>query len=402
MLCFGIAIRLFNYLSNRALWLDELKLSLNIISRDYAGLLEPLDYRQGAPIGFLMLQKLATDVFGPNEYALRIFPLMAGIASLFLIYVVVRDLCGKETAILGLVLFTLSHWLVYFSHEAKPYIFDLLVFLLILKLMYIPLIRKISMKSYLLAGLFGALFIWFSNVSEIILLVVGMVLFISAIRKSSPGFLFGYFAMVTLWLGSFAAYYFLFLFDHPFYQSQVESFISAGYMPDTKSFEVTLDWLINRLKDLSFYFIGGRADTVGLLLCLAGIFLVIICKDYHLILFIIPFIVHLVITLLHKYPFGKRFTVYLALSFYFFIAYGTYYLLGRFRYKALFVLPVRLFLVSEDLKNSHEPYKFQEVRGLWNTLKIIIKMEILFMYMAGLSSLMNSIRMITSLHDVNL
>ena len=48
----GIALRLLQYLANRSLWLDELRLTLNILERSYAGLTSPLDYNQGAPIGF--------------------------------------------------------------------------------------------------------------------------------------------------------------------------------------------------------------------------------------------------------------------------------------------------------------------------------------------------------------
>ena len=55
IICFGILVRLVQYLFNRSLWADEAVLALNIVNRSYLELLEPLDYEQGAPIGFLMV-----------------------------------------------------------------------------------------------------------------------------------------------------------------------------------------------------------------------------------------------------------------------------------------------------------------------------------------------------------
>src|SRR5881392_4485369 len=59
LIALGIVLRLARYLANRSLWLDEVLLARNILDRSFTGLLAPLDLNQAAPIGFLMLQKLA-------------------------------------------------------------------------------------------------------------------------------------------------------------------------------------------------------------------------------------------------------------------------------------------------------------------------------------------------------
>ncbi len=79
IILFGIILRLGQYLFNRSLWLDESYLTLNIINKSFSQLLLPLDYDQAAPIGFLIVEKVIVGIFGNNEYALRLFPLLSGI-----------------------------------------------------------------------------------------------------------------------------------------------------------------------------------------------------------------------------------------------------------------------------------------------------------------------------------
>lgn len=45
----ALALRIVEYLHNKAIWLDEAHLALNILQRGYAGLTERLDAGQGAP-----------------------------------------------------------------------------------------------------------------------------------------------------------------------------------------------------------------------------------------------------------------------------------------------------------------------------------------------------------------
>jgi hypothetical protein len=84
LISIGIVLRLIQYMINRSLWLDESFLALNIINRSFEQLFMPLDYGQVAPVGFLMVERLNVQLFGNNEYSLRLLPLIAGICSLFL------------------------------------------------------------------------------------------------------------------------------------------------------------------------------------------------------------------------------------------------------------------------------------------------------------------------------
>ncbi|MCQ3947581.1 MAG: hypothetical protein DPW21_12955 [Anaerolineae bacterium] len=134
----GLALRLRQYLVNRSLWLDEAMLANNILSRDVARLLQPLDNDQGAPIGFLVLQKSVTLYLGSSEYALRLIPFLAGCLALALMFLLVRKTVGAFAGSLALALFAFSPALVSYSSEAKQYSSDaaiaLALFLLFLRL----------------------------------------------------------------------------------------------------------------------------------------------------------------------------------------------------------------------------------------------------------------------------
>jgi 4-amino-4-deoxy-L-arabinose transferase-like glycosyltransferase len=74
----GIALRAPLYLANPSLLLDEARVALNVASRSFAGLAQPLDYDQTAPVLFLWIAKAATLLGGVNEYSMRALPFVAG------------------------------------------------------------------------------------------------------------------------------------------------------------------------------------------------------------------------------------------------------------------------------------------------------------------------------------
>jgi len=123
-LCFiflGILVRTVQYFSNRSLWGDEVDLALNIINRSYGELSQVLDHNQAAPLGFLWLEKLATQIWGNSEYALRLIPFIASILSLGLFYRLVRQSSSSLAAPIAIALFACGRYTLYFATELKPY-----------------------------------------------------------------------------------------------------------------------------------------------------------------------------------------------------------------------------------------------------------------------------------------
>jgi 4-amino-4-deoxy-L-arabinose transferase-like glycosyltransferase len=171
---FGILVRVVQYLSNRSLWNDEAALALNIVNRSYLELLQPLDYDQGAPIGFLFIEKLAIQIFGDNEYALRLFPLFSAIISLFLFYKLAKQCLQPQPAIIALTLFSTLHiWLGY-ATEVKQYSSDVAIAVLLCLVLIQINGKKLNFTQILTFGIVGAIAIWFSYPAIFVLAGIGI------------------------------------------------------------------------------------------------------------------------------------------------------------------------------------------------------------------------------------
>jgi uncharacterized membrane protein len=132
IIVFGLTLRTAQYLADRSLWMDEAMLALNIADRSFVELMQPLDYDQGAPVGFLLIQKLMIQALGNKDYVLRLFPLLAGLLSLYLIYRVADRYTSGVAVIPALALFAVSGPLVHYASEAKQYSSDVAICLLLL------------------------------------------------------------------------------------------------------------------------------------------------------------------------------------------------------------------------------------------------------------------------------
>jgi hypothetical protein len=151
----GVALRLWQYLLPRPLWLDEVRLAAGVL-RPWSELLDPLPFRQTAPVGFLVLQRSVVSLFGSSEYALRALPLACGLAALGLFARFARARLEPWTALLATTLISLAPIAIYYSAEAKQYASDLLIAVLLLQLAF-----EHPRSGALLAA--GVLAPWFSQ-----------------------------------------------------------------------------------------------------------------------------------------------------------------------------------------------------------------------------------------------
>ena len=209
----GVVLRIRQYLTGRSLWADEAMLALNIVERDVAGMFKPLDYDQGAPLGFLLVEKLFNVIFGKHEFALRLFPLLVGLISLWLFYLLLKRLTSEAGLLVALALFALNPRLIYYSSEVKQYILDVAVTILLL-LIAAPVFNASPRKRDLVwLGLAGMVALWFSHPALFVLAGIGIAVVIMTLKRrdySSRLFVAG---MGILWLFTIVLLYSLILKD---------------------------------------------------------------------------------------------------------------------------------------------------------------------------------------------
>lgn len=156
----GVVLRLRQYAIGRSLWMDESFVALNILDRSLEKLLTvPLDFNQAVPAGFLVVEKLSSQAFGKNEYALRLFPLICGIAAIPLFLAIARRTLSSVAVPFALGLFVVSGSLVYYSSELKPYSLDVLAVLAMYAMSFAALQRRLTLTEAALFGCTGALLI---------------------------------------------------------------------------------------------------------------------------------------------------------------------------------------------------------------------------------------------------
>ena len=175
VLALGVALRLRVYLDNRSLWLDEVLLALNVVERDLAGLAGALAHNQVAPVGFLFVERMMVVLFGASEYALRAFPLVVGIAALFVFWRLAAALLRPLGATMAVAALALSERLIYYATEVKQYGVDagVTVVLWALFLALEPRLRRNDAVAWAAAAATGALAIWLSHPAVFVLGAIG-------------------------------------------------------------------------------------------------------------------------------------------------------------------------------------------------------------------------------------
>jgi len=207
LLLLGFILRLRQYLTLRSLWVDEAMLALNIIHRNFAGLFQPLDMNQGAPVGFLLIQKTVNLILGRHELVLRLFPFLAGIASLWLFYLLTKQITGKVGGMVALALFAINPQLIYYSSENKQYIVDVAVTLALL-VMALPLFKpNVHSKMYLHLTLAGMIALWLSHPALFVLAGIGSAILIQQLKTREH--IRWTISMGGIWLADFVILYFV-------------------------------------------------------------------------------------------------------------------------------------------------------------------------------------------------
>ena len=142
----------FYHLGFQSAWLDEVntfiyadpKFSLNEIHQKILQV-------EGTPDFFFIIVKFICLIFGHTVFTLRILSAMAGVLSVYYIFLLTEKLFDRKTAYLSAILLTFSYFAIEYSQEARSY--SLLIFLIIFS--YNRLVIFINNKTYKNAAILG-------------------------------------------------------------------------------------------------------------------------------------------------------------------------------------------------------------------------------------------------------
>lgn len=325
----GILFRLFHFLHNRSLWLDEIYVSLNVITSNFQELTTPLlEYQQKAPIGFLWTVKCSVLLFGSQEQALRLIPLLCGIAAL-LCFVPVCRYWLKPAGQMGAIgMMAFAPPLIYHSVEVKQYSMELLATVLCLWL-YTRFQGKTELKSRLLWGAAGAVILWFSYSSVFILTGIGAAVCLSLIVKKDWKSFWKMCVPFSMWFSSFAIHYALITSKQVDQEWLLYWFRHYNsFMPLPIWSPNTLMWVIQHLYTMLDYPLGllwnfTTADSTALRvimkmsfipisLALLGTYAFFKTDKRALTLLTLPLLLTLAVSALERYPFFERLLVFLS------------------------------------------------------------------------------------------
>lgn len=406
---FGVLIRVLQYLYNRSIWGDEAVLVFNIIDRSYLDLLKPLDYNQGAPIGFLMAEKLAVQLFGNNEYALRLFPLLSGISSLLLFYVIAKLYLSAKAVNISLAFFATLSPLVYYSSEVKQYSSDLAVGLLCFLLAININNQKIELNRAIFLSLMGAIAVWFAYPAIFVLMGVSSSVILSSFLQKKELKLVNIIVICGGWLLSFALFYFFSLSELGGQGDLQESWQGKYAFPNSP---FDLIWVLYNFVKFFYEPLGlGRfyyeavqvvewnwIDIVAIVLDLGAILAFIFgClslfkrNKQHLLILLSPILLTLFAAYIHKYPFADRLVLFLTPFSILFIAEGIDNLIANKQAKRKAIAGIIILVLSLDqpvIRSiellGNRPYVKEEIKVVINYVKSHqMPGDILYIYHRG-------------------
>ena len=365
---FGVAVRLVSYIAAHALRVDEAAVAVSIVERSYLELVKPLEFRQIAPLGFVFAERFFVELMGRTEYALRMFPFIAGTSSIFLFWKLAKDVLCKAAVPIAMLFFVSSSHLIHYSNELKQYSTDLCVGLIILIMAVNAISKKDNWLYLLFFSFIGAVAVWFSHPAIFILAGAGMAIVISLISKKDFKCLLQFAAVFSLWVISFLLTYFLVLSKYEagkglqgFWENK------HAFMPLVPHSLSDLAWLGKTLERALRNPVGIKLVVPAAMLFLAGYVVLYKRRKHYFFISIFTILFALIASGIKAFPFSERLILYTAPIFIIAVACGVDLLRGRLwpANKVIFVSIVFALMfhpVMSAASSLLRPAKYEEIK----------------------------------------
>ena len=309
----GIIIRLVVYLQNRDLFIDEANLARNIYERGFLELLRPLDYEQYAPPIFLFILKISTLTFGYSEYAYRIYPLLAGMGTLFVSFSILREITSFRSLWYPLLLLASGFMFIRFGSELKQHGCDMLV---VLSLVWLTLKTDIMTtkpaRFIILWIVVGSIAIWISMPSVFILAALAISYFYTSLAKKDIKKMASIALIGTCWLLQFLFYY-LTILKKQANSNYILSTLSDYYVfltPNSKE-QLMHNWYL--FRSIIILCCGGTflAWFFGFILFIIAALSLLVKNTARGLLLILPIVFTFLASAFHQYAILERYILFL-------------------------------------------------------------------------------------------
>ncbi len=355
-------MRILMYLQNRNLIIDEANVARNVYGRSIPGLALPLKYEQFAPLLFLWAEKAFALLLGYSEYALRLFPLLCGIAALPITYLLLRALGIKSAWWYPLWIIAVMPMMLRYSSEVKQYMGDVLVTSTLLLFTLKMSIHNTQRRRFIINwAVLGTLSILLSMPSVFVLAGVGCYYAWDCIYYRNFKGLATLMVVAAVWLAVFGLYFELSL------KAQSETPILVNFHRDDflvpqRSFFWWHNWpVLNRI-------LRQFGDTMpytykaNLWLVVIGIASLLLQPKKWLLL-MVPILAMVVAACLEKYSLAVRLTLFCMPILLAIIGYG-FDLLYQFHFKpwqlAITIAAIACAYDVNDFSMLHTPMRQQE------------------------------------------
>jgi len=278
----GAALLLVQWAAARPLWLDEELIAINLRDRGIRDYLEPLWLGQAAPFGWLALERVVVVALGAGERALRLLPVLFGIATLATASWIGRRWMTPIGATILVVLCAGSQWLTFYFVELKPYSADAFFALLLPAVAAWSIddagLKPCATTEDVAQGFSPAIFWlpatigqWFANGALFVTPSCAVVLAVALARRDGWRAALRFTRLGLVWLVSFALNYW-FVLRHAQASAYLQQFWAFAFPPLSDGASRTLQWLAWQLAEFGVKPGGTRFGMLLWLASAAGFF----------------------------------------------------------------------------------------------------------------------------------
>jgi len=370
----AVALRAWQMAGGASLWLDELDVARNLSQRTYAGLFRPLDYGQVAPPILLAVIKALWHLLGRTDWALRLLPFAAAVASVFLFRSLARQLLQGGAVVLATMLFALCVPMIQEAAQLKQYSSDLAIAIALTLVAFQALPADVSRRRLIAAGIAGFVAVFLSNTAVFMVTGLGaaLVWFTAAWRPGSGRRVLG--MVVAPWAVGAGAATLLSLNamspeTHVFMRSNWG--IALAPLPPWSLADLTWPWV--RLRDPFRLLFAYRLSSVFVILELLGFIALWRAHRIRAALLLGPFAVTAAAAVARQYPFADRLVLFLAPAFIIGVAAGAAWIAAAAARRTTPALGAAVLVMAcapalERIVIEHPVYRLEETKRLYQWL----------------------------------